>query len=328
MDNLRKALLSLAIIVFTSNSWATLYESDFVTMGSNYLRSLGRLNTDRVDRLSASQKDQCLHRYNRILKDGVIDIRILLGYFDWTNGNQITKDGTNYGYSPSIDPGAYQALRRILTSRCPGDAEFCGFEAVPGNAYRFTKKVIVLGKPYQARIDMYYASVSEYLNANIGRYSSEQKTRSQTALAQFKSALQNADAVFYFGHSRNGGGPDFNPPLFIKGTNKVNYGGYYKPNRPGLKNLLSALQDSSRQPSILGMMSCDSRDHFLSSLRKVAPKTGVVSSLNVLQVDGVFTATIGAVDAILRGQCGPGFMASLRQTNFNEKNITMDGMFP
>lgn len=328
MNSLRRIFLPAIILMMGSSASATLYESDFVNLGNNYLRSLGRLNTDRVDRLPTSQKDQCVHRYSKILKDGVIDIRILLGYFDWTTGSEILKNGTNYGYSPSIDPGAFQALRKIITGRCPGEAEFCGFEQVAGNAYRFTKKVTVLGKPYQAKIDIYYASVSEYLSANLGRYSSEQKSRSQTALAQFKSALQNADAVFYFGHSRNGGGPDFNPPLFIKGTNKVNYSGYYKPHQPGFKALLSALENNSRQPSILGMMSCDSRDHFLPRVRKAAPQMGVVSSLNVLAVDGVYTAMIGATDAILRGQCARGFLASLRQTNFNEKNITMDGMFP
>lgn len=324
MDNLRKLLLLLAIVVTASQAKATLYERDFTSMGRDYLKSLGRLDTDRLDRLPTAQRDRCVSRYNRMINDGVLDIRIIMGYFDWTTGTQVNKDGTNYGYSPSIDPGAYESIRGILTGRCPGDAEFCGFNQE--SPYRFTKRVNIQGKSVLAKIEMYYASVSEYYSANIGRYSAEQADRSAASQAQFRDALQNADVVFYLGHSRNGGGPDFNPPVLIKGTNKVNYNGYYKPNRPGLKKMISGLQ-GGHQPSILGLMSCDSRDHFLSSLRKVAPNMGVITSLNVLQVDGVYTAMIGAGDAVLRGQCQTGFMESIRRTSFNAKNITMDGVF-
>lgn len=257
----------------------------------------------------------------------MIDIRIALGYFDWTNGSQIKMNGRNYGYSPSIDPGAYAALRRIMTSSCPGKAQFCGFKKDSGNPYRFTKKVKIQGREYTAKVDMVFSSVSEYLDVNTtGKYSGDQRSRSQSAKGFFNSALQNADVVFYFGHSRNGGGPDFNPPIFISGTNKVNYNGYYKVERPGLRNLVSNL-GSGKQPAILGLMSCNSRNHFLSSVSNTAPRTGVISSMDVLEVDGVFTALIGGADAVLRGQCQKTFYQSLRLTSFNQRYITMDRMF-
>jgi hypothetical protein len=325
MEIFRKFALSVVILIAASQAQAILYERDFINIGRDYLRSLGHLGTDNTDRMPLAQRDKCLSKYRRIMNNGVLDMRIIIGYFDWTTGSIVNKDGTNYGYSPSIDPGAYRALRNILTRRCPGGAEFCGFDEE--TAYRFTKRVKIQGRNVQAKVQIYYASVSEYFSANTGQYSFAQQTRSAASQAQFRDALQNADVVFYFGHSRNGGGPDFNPPIFINGTNKVNYGGYYKPNRPGLKKMLSALQGGSRQPWILGLMSCDSRDHFLSSIRSVAPRTGLISSLNVLQVDGVYTAMIGAADAVLRGQCQSGFMESIRRTDFNARNITMDGVF-
>jgi len=326
MYYLRLITLSIAIVMTVSQASAALYEQDYKGLGSSYLRSVGRLDTDRLDDLSSTQKAKCLNRYGKIISDGVLDIRILIGYFDWTIGTEVLKDGKNYGLSPSLDPGAYQALRRILTGRCPGDAEFCGFNQ--DSAYRFSKRVNIHGKSVLARLDMYYASVTEFLSENTGIFANEQKERSLATKAQFNSALKNADVVFYFGHSRSGGGPDFDPPVFIKGTNKLNYGGYYKANRPGLKNMIAALSSSSHQPAILGLMSCDSRDHFLSSLRRVAPNTGVITSLNVLEVNGVYTAMIGAGDAVLRGQCQPGFLKSIHRTDFNAKNITMDGVFP
>jgi hypothetical protein len=319
--------LVLVTTLLASNACAYLYETDFLNLGQEYLRSLGRLETDDLDRQSAIQKDKCLHRYGSILNDGIVDIRIVIGYFDWTTGSQVNKDGINYGLSPSIDLGGYNALERIITGRCPGGAAFCGFKQSPESPYHFSKRVIIHGKPYQAKVQIYFTSITEYLNSNLGRRSSDQVTRSQAAQAQFTNALQNADAVFYFGHSRNGGGPDFNPPKFVSGTNRVNYNGYYKPNRPGLKKMLAALQGGRRQPAILGLMSCDSRDHFLSSVRRVAPNTGVISSKDVLQVDGVYTALIGGSDAILRGQCQSGFMNSIRRTSFNQRYITMDRVF-
>lgn len=303
---------------------AFIYESNFEKMGRGYLRKVARLSTEDAQRLSGPQRDACIRRYSRIVDDGVLDIRIVLGYFDWTTGSTVRYRGRNYGYSPSIDPGAYAALRKLLRSRCSGNAEFCGFEQE--SAYRFRKSVVIQGRRVQAKVDMIFASVSEYLAANTGRYASQQRRRSQTAQEIFQSALRNADAVFYFGHSRDGGGPDFDPPVFVSGTNKVNYNGYYKEERPGMKKMLAALS-SGRQPSILGLMSCDSKDHFLPRVRQVAPDMGVILSKDVLKVDGVYTALIGGVDAVLRGQCQRGFINSLRMTSFNERYIMMDGMF-
>jgi len=317
MTLLKSIFLLLALSLFVQNAQAYIYESSFKSLGRDYLRRVGGLPTDNMN-------SQCEKRYNPMLADGVLDIRILLGYFDWTTGNTINFDGRNYGYSPSIDLGAYDALKNILVSRCPGRAEFCDFSQ--DSAYQFRKNIRIGNRNYQARIQLTFASVTEYLNSNTGRYSAEQQQRSAAAQAAFSSALRNADAVFYFGHSRDGGGPDFNPPIFVRGQNKVNYNGYYKVQRPGFKKMILALS-SGRQPGILGLMSCDSRDHFLRGIRKVAPKMGVILSRDVLKVDGVYTALIGGVDAVLRGQCQRGFSDSLRMTSFNQQYIMMDGMF-
>lgn len=324
MSGFQKYISAFIVLLGATSAQAYIYEASFENIGKDYLRQVGKLATDDVNQLPSDQRANCLNRYSRILNDGLIDIRIIIGYFDWTTGSQVSYAGRNYGYSPSIDPGAYRALKEIITSRCPGRAEFCEFSQE--STYRFTKNVVVQGRRYRANVDIVFASVSESYSANTGRYASEQRERSATAQATFASALKYADAVFYFGHSRNGGGPDFNPPIFISGTNKVNYSGYYKRERPGFKKMISALS-GDRQASILGLMSCDSRDHFLSGLKKVAPRMGVISSKDVLKVDGVYTALIGGADAVLRGQCQRGFADSIRRTDFNQRYITMDRMF-
>lgn len=325
MTIFRKFTLVLTIVLGASSAQAYIYESTFLSLGKDYLSLVGRVPTDKVKRLFFREDEKCKKRYSQIWSDGVIDMRIVIGYFDWTTGTQVYYNGQNFGLSPSIDLGAYSALREIITSPCPGRAEFCGFSQT--SPYRFTKMVSSQGRRFQARVEIVFASVSEYLSANTGRYSVEQQKRSQDAEASFHSALRNADAVFYFGHSRDGGGPDFSPPVFRRGTNKINYGGYYQVQKPGEKKMLAALASSGQRASILGLMSCDSRDHFLSKLKKVAPGMGLISSKDVLKVDGVYTALIGAADAILRGQCQKGFLDSIHRTDFNKRYIAMDRMF-
>ncbi|WP_413612976.1 hypothetical protein [Bdellovibrio sp. HCB-110] len=322
--------LFLSVFFISSASWAGrgyLYEANFNHMGDSYLDRLESMPTDQLSSLANDKRNICIHRYRGILDDGVLDIRIALGYFDWTTGNNVYAGHTNYGLSPSMDLGAYSALKRLLLTPCYGKARFCGFRQDPKNSYRFLREVQIHGNKYNARVEIHFSSATEYLNANLVDYRTEQKQRTQFMENYFARALQEADAVFYFGHSRNGGGPDFAPPIFIPGRNKVNYDGYYEVQRPGLKKMISALNNGSKKTAVIGLMSCASRDHFLSRVRAAAPKTGVITSMDVLNVDEVYTAMIGGADALLRGQCQRSFYQQLRMTHNNQKFITMDGMF-
>lgn len=330
MRFLSQGILSLLLLLSSSQVLAGrgyLFENAFLKLGTDYIDLLDSKPTDSLTELSEEKRAFCEHRYQGLLDDGVLDIRLALGYFDWTTGGPVYSEGNNYGLSPSLDLGAYSALRALLTSPCNGKARFCGFTADPKNAYRFTREVFIHGNKYAARIQIYFSSATEYLSLNLGRNSDEQIQRTQFMDVYFAKALQEADAIFYFGHSRNGGGPDFSPPVFVRGKNKVDYDGYYEVERPGLKKMLTALSQGARKAPVIGLMSCASRDHFLRKVRAIAPQSGVITSMDVLNVDEVYTALIGGVDALLRGQCQKSFYQSLRMTANNQKYITMDGMF-
>lgn len=299
-----------------------LYEQEFRNMGKGYTALLEDLPNDNIAKLPSDQQQMCRQRYDGILNDGVIDIRVALGYFDWTTGSTVY----NYGYSPSMDLGGYAALKDLITSRCSGNLRICGFkQQSPNNPYVFTRNVTLFGKQYPVRLEVQFSSATEYFESNTGKYANQQQQRTAFMDKYFADALQNADATFYFGHSRNGGGPDFAPPRLTK-ARKVNYDGYYEVVRPGLQKMMAAL-NSQKQTKIFGLMSCDSRDHFWRKLRTAAPHTGVITSTAVLNVNEVYTAMIGAVDAILRGQCQKTFYRELRMTERNQQFITMDGMF-
>lgn len=330
-------LLAAALLVLPMESPAAfgrgnksagyIYESSFSSMGWNYLSLLEGKSTDDPNTLEASKRNACFHRYGTIINDNTLDIRIAIGYFDWTTGSNVHYGGRSYGVSPSLDIGAYEALKDLLTSSCGGKARFCGFRKDPQSSSVFTREVVIHGKRIQARVEIRFSSASEILSDNLGKYRDTQSQRSRYTDDFFNRSLREADAVFYFGHARNGGGPDFYPPVFISGTNKLNYSGYYKSKRPGFTKMLNTLDSASRRAPVIGLMACASRDHFLRRTRAVAPTSGVISSMDVLNVDYVYTAMIGAVDALLRGQCQRSFYQSIRMTAGNQKYITMDGMF-
>jgi hypothetical protein len=326
--------LQLAVVLFlplTASAYnfhgGYLYEGTFYTLGKNYLRLLSNTSTDRLEKLDSNQKNICENLYGTLLKDDVLDIRIALGYFDWTTGSSVYLGGTNYGLSPSMDLGGYAALRAILTSSCRGNNKLCGFRQDSTNMYRFSRPITVHGRNYTARVEVHFSSSTELLSRNIGRNYNDQLSRSQYTESFFRSGLKNADVTFYFGHSRNGGGPDFNPPVFLPGRNKLDYAGYYKAKQPGMRKMLSSLQDSSNPTRILGLFSCDSRDHFLRKVRSASPNTGVITSLDILTVDEVWTSMLGGLDSMLRGQCQKSFYQSLRMTSRNQRFMTMDGVF-
>ncbi|QDK43995.1 hypothetical protein DOM22_01865 [Bdellovibrio sp. ZAP7] len=319
-------IICLLILPFTAEARrGYVYQNSFEAYGEGYAKNLANLANDKISNLPDDQREKCEQRYGHILNDGLIDIRVAMGYLDWTTGSVVNSGGRSYGYSPSIDIGAYYALRELITSRCRGNLQLCRFQETPGNPYVFTKNVTVLGRPVRARIEIQFASATEYLNNNVGSAAQEQRTAYMQNY--YDQALQDADAAFYFGHSRNGGGPDFAPPKFIPGTNKVNYAGYYKKYRPGFNKMLQSLSNPSRQADVIGMMSCNSRDNFMSKLRSTAPRSGVITSTAVLTVEEVYTAMIGGMDGLLRGQCQKSYYKSLRMTQRNADNITMDGMF-
>lgn len=315
------SIVLVGLFLSSSHSFAVgkyAFQSSFENLNVEYVSRLDQKNTDILSELPSDKQTSCIQRYKDILEDGIIDIRIALGYIDWTSSGG--------GPTASMDLGAFAALKTQLLSPCRGNARICGFQQDPRDQYHFTRSVMIHGQKYLASIEMNFSSAAVFLSDNLGKYREEQKQRTQFMENYFSQALQKADAVFYFGHSRNGGGPDFSPPVFKEGTSKVNYDGYYEIKQPGLKKLMASLSNESKT-SILGLMSCSSRDHFLRKVRSIAPDMGVITSMDVLNLDYVYTATVGGVDAILRGQCQRSFYESLRMTEKNKQYITMDGMF-
>lgn len=322
MKSIFLGILVLFLNLTSAQAQGLLYEGSFDVLAKNYIELLEKVPADNWAETAPGKREFCQQRYEGLLEDGVLDIRIAVGYFDWTTNLPTTA----YGVSPSIDPSAFVSLRKFLLSPCRSNSRFCGFVQDPSNMQAFMRYVQIQGQTYLARIEIQYSSATEYLSMNLGQARGLQQMRTQYAERFFANALQKADAALYFGHSRDGGGPDFAPPVFIQGQNKVDYQGYYIPRKIGLQKMVEALSDADQPAPVIGLFSCDSRGHFLREIREAARESGLISSTAVINIEEAYTAMIGATDALLRGQCNS-FYKSIRLTPNNAKSITMDGMF-
>lgn len=302
-----------------------LYEPSFDLIAKEYIALLNTKTTDDYTQLDATQKNYCDRRYNTILNDRKIDIRISFGYFDWSTGSDIGSQNLNFGKSPSVDLGAYKSMQNTLTAPCQTEMSVCGFTASTQEVGLYTKTLVIRGETYTAEVRMSQPSVSEFYNENLAQ-KEQQQAKSDATRDFYVKSLQEADYAIYIGHSRNGGGPDFYPPI-LKEDGHADYNGYYLPKKIGLKTILEAFKSSSRQAPMMALFSCDSKDHFLSQLQAVAPRTGFVTSTRVDTINNLFAASLGSMDALLRGQCQKSFYQSLRLDPRAQDLMTMDNMF-
>lgn len=252
-----------------------------------------------------SGNPQCTSVYQNVLNKGTMDIRYALGYFDDSRGTEIVFDGRNYGLSPSLDIEIFYVMKTVLTKKCEGSRALCGFtESGDPKTGRlvFEKKIQMHGREVAVKLALTHASASESFERNLGELKERQAFLTQQSEENYFGGLGVADVVFYNGHSRNGGGPDFNPPILDK-TLHVNYSGYYKVQRPGIKRALSLIKKNPNKDSIVGFFSCYSQSHFHSSLLRANPKQKMILASDTIDYLDSLKGSIGYLEGILKGEC-------------------------
>jgi len=266
----------------------------------NYVQAL-RQNSKAVG------ASKCASLYHPMIQDGVLDIRYAFGYFDDSIGKPSIVNGINYGISPSLDIAAFASLRGVISGPCQyPNHRLCGFYEI-GNVNSgklvFEKTLPIQNQNTLVRITMTFASASESYLENIGRSAHIQKYLSEQSEDNFFGGLEVADVVFYNGHSRDGGGPDFHPPILNR-YKKTDYKGYYQIQRPGIRRTLESLSQNPNPGFILGLFSCYSRSHFYKSLMNQNPHQRMILSADTIDYFDSMKASIGYLEALLRGQCG------------------------
>jgi hypothetical protein len=247
-------------------------------------------------------------------RDGVVDIHYALGYFDDSTGHPIVYQNLDWGLSPSYDEGVWFGIREVLTGACPNSQRrLCGFREISSEAERrrdgetiLTREMEIHGRRVEVRFRLTYASASPFYERNQSVLQSKQARFTRNSEENFFGGLHRADYDIYMGHSRNGGGPDFNPPR-LNAALKADYRGYYRRETPGISRVLRELRTGDNRDVTLGLFSCDSDLHFRKKLLAVNPSQRLlltVGSVGKLTYYDTLNLSLSYLEGALRGSCG------------------------
>jgi hypothetical protein len=243
-----KHSLFLLMIVLSAVTTARADDLSTATQTLNQVSKINQSPTcDPYATMTRPQK--CQEKMKRLYKDGTANVDIFLGYGD---------AGGNPPYNWNSVERAY-LIQKLYVACGAGRPEPCGFKADPKNADRLSK-TLPDGKKVVVNVHNSAHGIRDDLNRN---HPDQQKITNRMN-EKFKKALRENEAVFYIGHSRDGGGPDFGPPRLLA-NGHTDYA-WYRKNRPGLKMIQESMSKS--HPELYGSFSCDSLNHFSNPIRK------------------------------------------------------------
>lgn len=277
--------------------------------------------TQELGRIKQQGSDaKCDNFYSHVRRTGEMKIILGIGYYDFSEGEPFKfsyrPDGSlssidyDFGMNATLDQTIIQVYRELLTSKCRGSLEFCGFEERTAGV--FTKDVrSPEGARIRATIEMRSPSVSTSHTQNVGPLKAQQDAKSAEVTSWFFGSIDGADMVVYNGHARKGGGPDFAPPLLLSNKH-VNYD-WYGRHIPGLTRLTNALSAAQQKPAAIMLMACNSTKLFESQVEKAAPNIAY-SGMNLVPETGLVPAkgTIAGIDSFLKMQCQSGLNQELQ----------------
>jgi hypothetical protein len=235
------------------------------------LWSLGSVAmTEKLLFMPPLSKDTCEEDYLALFSDGQIDMTIALGYFDAEAINPTTKKP----YTVTIDPVIRDLLAQKIIQPCTKkDDKFCGFKLAENDFIYERMSLNPIGFPIKLRLQIINGSLDVLDTKN--RNNLRQKNHSKEAHKKFEESLKTNEIVYYVGHSRDGAGPDFDPPI-LKANGKVDYDWYHKnkSDRRAMNNAIAANPEKSR---LIILNSCSSVRWF---------KTGLIASSNKIGMLG------------------------------------------
>jgi len=286
-------------------------ENSLPTIASNDLSSITHLEykpQERSENLFA-----CANEYvKRFKTPGELNIAVAFGY----------SDTTDEGFNLVTDQWTMKSLAQLLTGPCQYSSQgFCEFNRIssePHEIQQYTRNLNITVDGTEQTITVNVLMMNSSYDGshvdNLTTYKKEQLIKSEKAQTFYGWAIKNADVVFYEGHSRDGGGPDFLPPRPAS-SGKVNYP-WYRKNQPGLHFLLSQLEQTETKPMLFGLFSCASQLHFKRKLSPYFTATTSVMSTKVVQARFTKEALFYSMESLLNFECNDSLATRLRGTSF------------
>jgi hypothetical protein len=258
------------------------------------------------------ESESCRTRYLSFYAKPTVDIKVVFGYKDARPARFVADR-----YERAI------FVQRLLRE-CRQGEHSCGFSRSDSDADLFLKKVPGPdGKERAIYLRVIQSSVGPDDEAN--RKDPYQAWRTRYANLAFLQGLTNADAVFYNGHSRGGGGPDFTPPRMDR-DGGVDFS-WYRERQPGFDPIIATLEGAPSQLKLLGLFSCASTKLFLERIQKVKPDLGLITSSRLIYFSDALESSLEALSALLAMRCEGDFQESFDKKRVRASGARISGFF-
>jgi hypothetical protein len=271
----------------------------------------------------------CRRTYLDFYQRDTVDIRFALGYQDSL---------------PQVsDLHSQTVITQRLRDPCPGDSDpplmICGFESDPNDANVLIRRQHPGpdGRQRTIRLTITPSSATDddrvncpTRTAGVCDKTAAQTAQSERARRNFLDGLERADAVFYLGHARAGGGPDFDPPILGSDghTDYTRYSG--ASGTQDYRDMLDALDRGKAAGGgarFVGLFACSSSQWFRDGARSSGRDgMGFVGTGNLAMRNDNLVSAMGALDSLLAMRCRDGFEKSLRSPP-RSTNHTLSGFF-
>ncbi len=259
--------------------------------------------------------ETCEASYRALYGKPVVNVRVVFGYKDTRPGRFVGDRHERLAF-----------VQRILKTCDKGQA--CGFTRSTQNSDLFVKTIKgPQGK--RVRVQLWVAHSSVGSDDQENRRDSLQSWQSRYSADAFFSGLGKADVLFYNGHSRFGGGPDFSPPRLDRAG--VVETAFYKDERPGFARTIDVLEAEtllsgrSGKLKLMGLFSCTSSQHFSEDIR-FAADVGLLSSHQLMYYADAMESSLAALSGLLEMKCEGELRRSIRAGS-PLRAMKVDGFF-
>jgi hypothetical protein len=188
-----------------------------------------------------------------------------------------------------------RSMSHVLTRKCRGKLSACGF-----SIFSSSKPAVRLMRTLEGRrveINLFTSSLS------------------RSVKGRFYRELVESDIVFYMGHSRLGGGMEFNPQTGVATLFNAVF-------RFPMLPVLKALRQRPTKLKMIGMFSCDSNKYFRHDFHGANPSLSLILTTADIYARPAEQASLGALDAVLSKKCARAFHESMMSVNEPNPRMT------
>ncbi len=259
------------------------------------------------------EDDACRKTYESFYRGPQVDVKVIFGYKDARPARFVA------------DRYERMIFIQRLTAACRANGTFaCGFVRSTEDSDLLVKVIPGPdGKERKVLLRVIQSSAGPDDDEN--RANPFQKWRTRYANLAFLQGLTHADAVFYNGHSRAGGGPDFEPPRL--GSQQEVAFAWYKENQPGFNPIIATLEGAPSRLKLLGLYSCASSKHFLDRVRKVKGDLGLITSPKLIYFSDALESSLETISSLLAMKCEGSFRSSLAKRRLRASGAEVSGFF-